>query len=275
MIKIMLDSAFDCRPADSFCDYFVPISIHVNNNDYLDGVTLERDGFYQLLTESREFPKTSQPSPQTFLEQFEQAKAKGDEVIYFSVAADLSGTYQSASLAKQMADYDKIHLVDSSYATHMIRIIAEYAAKLAAEGLSAEAIVEKCEALKPRLRVFAGVDTLEYLFRGGRLSRTEAALGELARIKPVITIRDSQVQAIHKALGRARAVQFIMKQLEESGFDPDFPIYSLYTYGEENVAQLEKHLGQKNYPLTKRLQIGSSIGSHVGPGLYGLCYVAK
>ena len=70
-------------------------------------------------------------------------------------------------------------------------------------------------------------------------------------------------------------VKPIMKQLEESGFDPDFPIYSLYTCGEENVAQLEKHLNQKNYPLTKRLQIGSSIGSHVGPGLYGITYVAK
>lgn len=275
MIKIMLDSASDCRPNDSFCDYFVPINVNMCGKDYLSGVTLDSDTFYTLLTGSKEFPKTAQPSPQNYVEFFEEIKNNGDELICLCLSSELSGTYQSACLAKGMVDYEGIYVIDTLNATHMIRYLAEYAAKLVQEGLSAAEIAEKCEAIKGRIRVFAGVDTLEYLYRGGRLSRASAAIGDLTGIKPILTVEAGKVENVGKALGRARAIQFIMKQLEGSEIDGDFPMYSLYTYGDENILNLEKHLNMKHYPIAGRLQIGPAIGAHLGPGVYGVCWVEK
>ena len=276
MIKILVDSASDCALDQEYIHGVVPVTITIGNREYTDGIDLNSNLFYELLTSTKEFPKTAQPTPQAFLDYFAQAKEKGDEVIYFSLSSALSGTYQSAVLGKNMVEYEKIYLVDSLTATHAISILARHAAKLAAEGLSAEEIVRRCNALKSKIKLLAGVDTLEYLYRGGRLSRTSAAIGELANIKPIITVtQEGTVSAIGKSLGRAGAMQFILRQLKSTTLDPEFPLCSLYTYGTENCEQLENTLTAKGYMVSDRLQVGASIGAHVGPEVYGILFVTK
>lgn len=275
MIRIMVDSASDICREDALIDYFVPITVSIGGRDYRTGIDLDNDTFYSLLTAGKEFPKTSQPSPQEFAACIEQAMAGGDDVIYFGISSEVSGTFQSCLIAKQMTGYDRIYPIDTRGATHMIATLVKYARKLICEGFSADEIVEKCEAFKGRIRVFAGVDTLEYLFRGGRLSRSAFAIGELAGIKPVVALKDGRVEPLGKALGRSRAIQLLLKQLELYKPDKNYPICTLYTYGDENPANLEKHLNARGYGFAERLQIGPSIGAHLGPGLYGITYVSE
>ena len=276
MIKIMVDSASDCRLENANCDYFIPLNVNIDGNEYLDGEKLDSDQFYTLLTNTNEFPKTSQPAPQRFVDIFEKVKSDGDELIYLSLSAGLSGTYQSAMLAKEIVDYDGIYVVNSNTATHGIRFLLNYAKQLVEANESAESIVEKLDVLKTKIKIIAGVDTLEYLAKGGRLSKGAATVGEVANIKPLITVNEEgKVDSYRKCIGVVRAIKHIMCDFESCELDPDFPIYTIYTYGEENVEKLEKKLAQKGYKVENRHQIGSTIGAHIGPEAYGVIFVTK
>ena len=276
MIKILVDSAADCSRTDSVYDFLIPMTVTIDGRDYKDGIDLDADRFYELLTGAKEFPRTSQPSPEDFLQCFEKVKADGDEVICFTISSALSGTYQSACIARQMLGYEGIHIIDTLTATHLIGVLAGYAARRISEGAGAGQIVEECEALKGRIKVLAGLDTLEYLYKGGRLSRTGAVVGELAGIKPVITVtEDGKVSAGSKAIGVPRAIGMILSRLDACELDDRFPIYTLYTSGTENLEKLEQKLTASGYPLAGRRQVGSTIGAHVGPGVYGVLFVVK
>ena len=276
MIKIMVDSAADCRKEDGFFDICVPLTVSVGGKDYRSGVDLSTDEFYQLLTSAEDFPKTSQPSPEAFAEEFEKIKEAGDEVICFALSSALSGTYQSAMIAKTMVDYEGIYIVDTQSVTHMIAYLAKLAKELAAAGISAPEIVERCEELKGKIKVFAGVDTLEYLYKGGRLSRASAAVGEIAGIKPIITITpEGTITTAGKAIGIPRAVQTILTKLKNYELDTRYPLYTLCTCGTENLEVLEKKLEAAGFESSGRLQVGSTIGAHAGPGVYGVLFVTK
>ena len=276
MIKILVDSASDCRNNRSIFHTVVPITVSLGGTEYTDGENLDADTFYRLLAETKEFPKTAQPSPQQFAEVFQQIKDSDDELIYFSISSALSGTFQSATIAKDMVDCDRIHLFDTKTATHAVNFLAGYAVHMANQGATVSEILTTCEDLKGKVKLLAGVDTLEYLYRGGRLTKASAAVGELARVKPIITITsEGTVSMIGKSLGKAGSMQLIAKQLAGFHVDKRFPLYSLYTYGEENCKQLEQTLEEKGYPIAGRLQVGASIGAHVGPGVYGVLFVTE
>lgn len=278
MIKILVDSSSDYEQEEikekNF--EFVPISITIQEKSYLDGISIRKDEFFNILESSGEFPKTSQPSPQEFLDIFREAKENKDTVLCILLSSKLSGTYQSAQLAKNMADYEDIYIVDTLSATYLIKILADYAYELAQEGLPAKEIVSKVEALKPRLSLFAGLDTLEYLCRGGRLSKSAAAIGEFANIKPVITLtKEGAVGVLGKCLGKNKAIAQVFKHLQESKVDTDFPLYTIYSYGTDNCERFEEKLLENGYKISKRLQIGATIGAHIGPEAFGVVFVSE
>lgn len=278
MIRILLDSSadFSAEEAKVRNMELVPINITFGDKNYLDGVDINKDEFYELLTSTETFPMTAQPSPQDFLDIFEDAKEKGDQLIYLSLSSALSGTFQSATLAKNMAEYDDIYLVDTLSATRAIRLMAEYACKLREEGYDAATIAEKLEEFKSRVVILAAVDTLEYLQKGGRLSKAAAAVGELANLKPLITVtQEGKIGVPGKALGRNKAISTLVKMVTEKDIDTTFPIYSIYSFGEENTEKFEQKLGKEGVRVTKRLQLGSTIGCHIGPGAYGVIFVTK
>lgn len=278
MIRIMVDTSADYTVEETKEKGIglLPIHITMGDKDYRDAYDLTKEEFYDLLTGSSEFPKTSQPSLQDLLDAFEEAKENGDELIYITLSSSLSGTYQSAVLAKNMAEYDKIYLVDSLTATHMVRVLADHAKKLADDGVSAEKIVEELEDLKGRVKVYAALDTLEYLYKGGRLSKTSAVLGEMARIKPLITVNtNGEVAVVGKCMGKNKAITTLMKMIGDSQIDPDFPRYSVYTQGLENSDIFENRVRESGIEITERYQIGATIGAHIGPGVFGLIFVEK
>lgn len=275
MVKILLDSSSDGMHTHPF-DYYVPLTVDIGGRCYKDGVDLRAQRFYKLLTSAAEFPKTSQPSPEDFMACFEEVKANWDELIYLTVSAELSGTYQSANIAKQMVEYDGIHIVDSRTASHMIGILARYADKLRSQGLSAAEIAAQLEAMREKQVIFAGLQTLEYLYKGGRLSRTSAAIGTVANIKPLITINaEGKIDSFAKAIGVRRAIQTIVKQMQSLQIDEDFEIWSLYSADTDNCEILEKAMEDIGHPVAGRFQVGPTIGSHVGPGVYGITFIKK
>lgn len=278
MIRILVDSSADytAEEVKSLNMELVPINITINDTNYRDGIDITKDELYQMLLDTDAFPMTAQPSPQEFLDIFEDAKEKGDSLIYLSLSSGLSGTFQSATLAKNMAEYDEIYLVDTLSATRAIRIMAEYACKLRGEGKTAAEIAAALDEFKSRIVIYAALDTLEYLYKGGRLNKATAAVGELANLKPIITVNEEgKIGVPAKALGRNKALASLTKLITEKGIDSSFPVYSIFAYGEENTEKLEQKLEASGVSITKRLQVGATIGSHIGPGAYGLIFVAQ
>ncbi len=278
MIRIIVDSSADYlkEELDKKHMTLVSLTINLDENLYLDGVDISRDGLYGWLMESKGFPKTSQPSPEVFLKHFEEAKEAGDDVVCILLSSSLSGTCQSAYLAKSMADYDNIYIVDSLSATHLIRFLGNKACQMRDDGASAQEIVDTLENLKTRTKVIAAVDTLEYLCRGGRVSKAAAAIGNLANLKPIITVNpEGEVAVIGKCVGKNKSMSFILNAMQEYEIDEDYPIYSLYSYGMENCISLEAKVINAGYTLRSRKQVGATIGCHVGPGAFGVLFVHK
>jgi DegV family protein with EDD domain len=277
VIKILLDTSSDYTVEEVQAKGMdlVPLHITLGEADYRDAYDLSKDKFYELLTSNEEVPKTSQPTPQDFVDVFEKAEKNNDELICILLSSRISGTFQSATLAKSIVDYEKIHLIDSLSATHGIRLLAEHAQNLVNEGKTAEEIVAELEVLKTKIKILAVVDTLEYLCKGGRVSRTTAAIGEMAKVKPMITVNEGEVAVIGKSLGKNKAIGSLLKALGECEVDHRFPMYSVSTLGTENCEVLENRLAAEGYETKERLQIGATIGTHVGPGVFGIIFIQK
>lgn len=277
MIRILVDTSSDYTVDEIKAKgmELVPLHITFGEKDYKDAYDLSKNGFYELLTSGEEFPKTSQPTPQDFVDAFEKVQESGDELIAILLSSKLSGTFQSATLAKNIVEYENIHLVDSLGATHMVRLMADYARELAEAGKSAKEIVAALEEMKSKIKVLAVVDTLEYLCKGGRVNRATAAIGEMAKVKPMITVAEGEVAVIGKSLGKNKAIGNLLKALGECEVDERFPMYSVSTVGTENCEVFEKRLAAEGYNAKERLQVGATIGTHVGPGAFGVIFVTK
>lgn len=276
MIRIAVDSNAECKQGDKIIDTLVPIIVTVGEKEFLGGVNLENDDFYEMLINGKDFPSTAQPAPTTFTDLYEDCRDKGDDLILITIASALSGTYQSACMAKDMVGYDRIFVVDSMTATHPIWVLTKIAYDMREEGKTTEEIVAKLEEMRKKVKVVAAVDTLEFLHRGGRLSKAVATIGSIASLKPILTVKeDGTLGMIGKALGRGKAMQFVMNKLKETEIDTSYPIFSLYTYGTENCEALEAQMKEAGYDVADRRQIGPSVGAHVGPGAYGVVYVEK
>lgn len=278
-IRIITDSAadFDREVAKRRKIDIVSLSVQFGSASFLDGKNLTTEVFYKLLKEGKENPKTAQPSPADFLTLFEEAKAAGDQVVVVSLSGALSGTLQSASIARDMCEYEPIYIVDSRSATAGMQILVNYACKLRDSGLSAQDIAAQLEQLRGKIRIFAMVDTLEYLRRGGRLSAFQAGIGTVTKLKPTITVRDGAVAVVGKAFGTAAAVKTLLKLMEEHPVDDAYPSYFLYTDDRSTEELLLPKLREMG-KLPHRLHycaVGPTIGTHVGPGVLGMAYVER
>lgn len=278
-IRIITDSAadFDAAAARRRKIDIVPMSVQFGRATFWDGRNLSSEVFYKLLQQGKENPTTSQPTPDAFLQLFQAAKSAGDQVVAVLLSGALSGTFQSATIAKGLCGYDPIYIVDSRSATAGVQILVNYACKLRDSGLPAGNIAREVESLKDRIRIFAVIDTLEYLRRGGRLSALQAGLGAVTKLKPVVTVRDGAVSIAAKSFGAAAAVKHLLKLLGEHPVDDLFPSYFLYTDDKSREELLLPKL-QAQGGLPQRLhyaQVGPTIGTHIGPGAFGLAYVER
>ncbi len=278
-IRIITDSASDLELSDAkdWQVQVVPMSIQFGDRSYLDGLDLSKTEFYQKLLQGDESPTTAQPAPADFLQLFESARDAGDQVVVILLSSVLSGTFQSAVIAREMCGYADIHLIDSRSASTGIQLLVWEACRMRNAGASAQEISQRLETLKDRIRIFAAIDTLEYLRRGGRLSDFQAGLGTVAKIKPLITVRDGAVSIIRKSFGLSAAVKQLGALLEEHPADLDFPFFLLYS---DDIARSDlllpklESLGYYAEGL-RRASLGPTIGTHIGPGALGIVYLEQ
>ena len=278
MIRIITDSAADFTREEQqqYNLTVIPLQITFGTDAYEDGVTLTPEIFWTRIM-SGENPKTSQPSPEAFLSAFEAAKAAGDSVVCVLLSSGLSGTVQSATLAKDMADYDDIHIIDSLQAATAQKMLVLRACQLRDEGgLSAGEIAQELRRFTKRIRLYGCLDTLDYLARGGRIPQAAASLGSLVQLKVLITLNEEgKVALAGKGMGLHRASAGVLKLAQQHKIDERFPVLPLYTYSPENIQSFMKKLNQAGIVCREEdlCAVGSTISTHVGPGVFGLVFV--
>lgn len=199
-VRIVIDSTADLAPEIKNNVDIVPLTIRFGDKEYIDGVTITHKEFYEKLIESDVLPYTSQATPDSFYSVFKNAVDSGDCVVAITISSKLSGTYQSAVIAAD--DFEgKVFVVDSKSVAIGSGILAELALSLKNEGLKADEIAAKLTKERDNIRVIAMLDTLEYLKRGGRISKMTAFAGGILSIKPVININNGEITILGKARG--------------------------------------------------------------------------
>ena len=277
-VQIIVDSTVDMpeRMKDRF--RIVPLTVHFGAEEFIDGVTIDKHRFYERLVESDELPTTSQASPAAFDAIFSDVASVGDSAVVVTLASKFSGTYQSACIAA--AEYDNIYVVDSKSAAIGSGILAEYALECADKGMDAKTIAETLEKKRDEICLIALLDTLEYLKKGGRISKTVAFAGGLLNIKPVITVVDGEIQVIGKARGSKQGNNLLVQKIHESGgIDFDEPIILGYSglsdsYLKKYVEDSRDIWQDKADSLDSTL-ICSVIGTHPGPGVVAVAFFKK
>ena len=274
-VRIVVDSTCDLVPALRERVRVAPLTVHFGETDYVDGVELTAHDFYEKLASSKVMPSTSQATPFAFGELFEEAVNAGDEVVCVTVSSKLSGTYQSAAIAAE--DFPgKVFVVDSANVALSSAILVEYALQLVDAGKGAKEIADELTAAAGKARLFAVVDTLEYLQRGGRVSKTVAIAGGLLAIKPIIGIVDGKVEMVGKARGNKAANRAMNQEVEKLGVDLTKPMLLGYTGQDDTL--LRKYMTECEgfWPAdTKTMIVSGVVGAHAGPGAVAVAFFAK
>lgn len=278
-ITIITDSASDISQNNNKGVTVLPMTITFGEENYEDGVSLTPDSFYMKLIESSALPKTSQVSPYAFGQAYENALKSADYVIVITLSSKLSGTYQSACIAAD--DYDgRVFVIDSENVTVGEQILVNYALSLIDKGIEVNTIVSQLNTMKKRIRLVALLDTLEYLKKGGRISSGAAFLGNVLSIKPVIAIVDGEVSFLGKARGSKQGNNFLIQQVDTyGGIDYSLPVLLGYT-GCSTVL-MDKYikdsssLWEGRIPVPDIIQVGATIGTHIGPGGIAVAFFSK
>jgi DegV family protein with EDD domain len=267
--RIIVDSTADLVPEVKECVHTVPLTVRFGDEEFIDGVTIDKKTFYEKLVESDVLPTTSQATPDAFIKEFEKVAAAGEEAVVITLSSKFSGTYQSALIAAE--EFENIYVVDSASAAMGSGILVELALNLLNEGKTAKEIAAILEEEKKKIVVVALVDTLEYLKKGGRISAAVAFAGGVLNIKPVLSVIDGEISMLGKARGSKMGNNLLVQEIEKAG-GIDFTKPVLLGYSGISDALLIKyiedsrHIWEGNLKEVRYTAVGSVIGTHAGPG---------
>ena len=281
-IAIVTDSTCDLGQAAEFAYQIdmVPLTVSFGNTVYRDAVDLSGNEFYTLLSKSSTLPTTSQPAPAAFAEVFRRRLDEGKEVIAILLSSVISGTYQSATIARDALSPDEqvlVHLIDSRNATGCLGILVLEAVRMRDAGAGAEEICDHVNSLVPRVRLYAILDTLRYLRMGGRLSAAAAVAGGLLNTVPIVSMREGNIIAAAKIRKSQNAFRkWLRDRFKTEPPDQAYPVLYLHSGNIAVIDQLQEEF-QYLLPQDKifRLFIGSVVGTHAGTGAAGIAYVTK
>ena len=267
--RIIVDSTADLVPEIKARVSTVPLTVHFGQEEYIDGLTIDNKTFYEKLIESDVLPTTSQATPDAFMKEYEKVKQAEEAAVVITLASRFSGTYQSAMIAA--AEYENIYVVDSTSAAMGTGILVELAFRLLEAGMPAKEIAQVLEEEKKKIVVVALVDTLEYLKRGGRISKTAAFAGGVLNIKPVLSVLDGEIHLLGKARGSKMGNHLLVQEIDKAG-GIDFSKPVLLGYSGLSDALLLKYIKDSRHIWEGHLRevryttVGSVIGTHLGPG---------
>lgn len=277
-VRIIVDSSTDVGEQYRSRIEVVPLTLHFGDQEYFDGVTIDKQEFYRKLVESDVLPTTSQATPAMFDSVFREVAAAGDSAVVICLSSKLSGTYQSACIAAE--DYENIYVVDSLSVAIGTGVLAEYAVRCAEEGMPASLIASLVTQRREDICVIALLDTLEYLKKGGRISKTVAFAGGVLNIKPVVTVTEGEVTLIGKARGSRNGNNLLVEKIRQAG-GVDFTLPVLLGYTGLSSALLDKYVDDSRELWKDALEeiprslLCSVIGTHVGPGAVAAAFFKK
>ena len=276
-VKFIIDSASDVLPSEckKLPVVHVPLTVRFGDKEFADAVDLSHKKFYKMLTSGKEeHPTTSQVTPAAWEEVMEEVVNNGDTAVVITLSSKLSGTYQSACIAAGEFE-GKVFVVDSMTATIGERLLLQYGIRLANEGLDAATIAQRLDEIKDKVRIYARLDTLEYLKKGGRISAATAVVGTMLNIKPIIAVDNGVVENVGKARGPKAADKQLRELVAKSGgIDFSKPMCAAYSGNEDDnlktfLAESSEMLCGTEAPIAT---VGCVIGTHVGPGTVALAY---
>jgi DegV family protein with EDD domain len=279
MIKIITDTSSDITlsQAKQMNLEILPLTVSFGDTPYyqLEDETFEK--FYEMHEKAEVLPLTAQVAPSQYAQHFEEAKKNNEHVIVITISSVLSGTMQSALLAKEIVDYDKIHIVDSRTATIGQRLLVELSVRLRDAGTSVDEIVKKVTEVTNRVHLVAVVDTLKYLVKGGRLSKSAGMIGSVLNMKPLVCVKDGAVVAAGKARGSNKAIELMLDYIDNKGnVDPAFPFCFGYTKAKGQLDSFIPLAKEKfNLNNIKTYPIGGVIGTHAGPFAFAAVWIAE
>jgi DegV family protein with EDD domain len=279
-VKIITDSACDL-PSSLYEQYdveVVPLVVHLHGQDYFDGQTITPKTVYDAMREGA-VPKTSQVTPEAFLNVFKKYVEKNQPCLYIGFSSELSGTFQSAYLAKEqlLEQYPEaaLEIFDTKCASLGQGLVVLRVAELAQEGASLNELVEKAKYHAQHMEHIFTVDNLEYLQRGGRVSKAQAFFGGLLNIKPLLHVEDGKLVPLEKIRGSKKVLKRMIEVMEERGYDLNNQVIAI-SHGDtlETAQNLANMIKEKYNPKNILIHtIGAVIGAHAGPGTISLFFL--
>ena len=275
-VRIVTDSACDLPQAacDELSIEVVPLSIRFGEREYVDRQELSTEGFWRELEASSVLPETAAPSVGAFEEVFRRLGDEGaDGIVCINLSGRLSATMQSAQVAaKALEGQTPIEIIDSQSASMGIGNLAIYAARRARDGASVEEIVQEVEDRRGRQKLFATLDTLEYLRKGGRIGGAQAMLGSMLSIKPVITVIDGAVEPHGRVRTRSKALRMVLDQIPDGKVEQISVLHAMAPDVDEFLALLEPKVPDAEVIVGV---IGPVVGVHTGPRVIGVSYIER
>ena len=277
-VQFIIDAGcdLDVAQAKALGVTMIPMTIAFGEKEYQAGVDMTHTEFYNMLVSEKTLPTTSQPTPFAYECAYQQVRDNGDEAVVLCLSSVLSGTYQSAVIAADGFE-DCVYIVDTKSVTVAQRLLLEYGLTLKAQGLCAKEIAAALEKKKGTLCIYGAVDTLEYLIRGGRLSKAAGAVGSVLGIKPVLMLKDGALIVAGKARGNKAAISILQGFIDDIGVDFTMPFALGYTGNDPSVIMpFQTALGtcwsEADVPV---YNVGSAVGTHAGPGLVLAAFFRK
>lgn len=275
-IKIITDSTCDLPKAllekmDVVC---LPLQVTVNGKTYYDGVDIDINTFFDEMDKSSEAPKTSQIPPAKFVEVFKPLVEDGYEIVTLHLSSKMSGTYQSACIAKEMLETDKIHIIDSQNVTAGLGVLVLKACALKEQGKSAVEIVEEVKATMPHVKSTLNFQSLDNLVKGGRLSKTTGFVGGLLGIKLNLAVEDGEMVVRDKVRGSKKALRCLIDYIEDKEVTP---VVLNAAADEDNRGVLNgiiEYLQEKNVDYIES-SVGCVVGTHSGKNACGIFFIEK
>jgi len=276
-VKIITDSTADLSKElyQKHDIGMVPLTIHLGERTWLDFHDITPDEYYAMLRKSKAFPTTSQPSPQDFIDAFTPFAEKGEPVLSIHISSKLSGTYQSAALARSHFPEARVEVVDSLQASLGLGMILLLCAEKASLGASFESLVDFARELTLKVETYFSVDSLEHLRRGGRIGKAQAFLGTLMKIKPLLKLVEGEVQPVEKIRTSERLMNRFVELVENGARKGSRLRLSVAESDNSEVMTglLERLMKIPGVSLVHRCKIGGVITSHGGPGTFGISFV--
>lgn len=279
-VKILVDSAsdIDLDEASGLGVELIPMKIMFEDGEYSDGVDLSHSKFFEKLVESAALPRTGLINSFRFEEAFTNLTADGSEVVAITISSKLSGTYKSALKAAEPFK-GKVKVIDSLNASAGERLLCLYALRLKDAGMSAGEIAAELDRVKHKVNVLAVLDTLLYLKKGGRISAFTAFAGTMLSVKPVIGVLGGEVKLIGKAVGSQKSNNLLNKLVQEKGVDFAMPHCVIWSGLDDSLMKKyiadSEALWKESVDELPTYMIGSTIGTHIGPGAVGVAFFEK